>query len=49
MNDSGSESSGMLASGWSLPDSFVGVESNKENCDGNDDAVGGFVVWLLWL
>ena len=49
MNDSGGESIGVLASGSSLADSFVDVESNKENCDGGDDAVGGFVVRLLWL
>ena len=23
--------------------------SNKETCDGDDDAVGDFVVWLMWL
>ena len=40
---------GVLALGWPLLDAFVGVESSKENCDGDDDAVGDFVVWLLWL
>ena len=49
MNDSGSESSGVLVLRWLLPGSFADVESEKENRDGNDDAVSGFVVWLMWM
>ena len=49
MKDGGSESTGVLASGWPLLDAFVDKVSTKETCDGDDDAVGDFVVWLLWL
>ena len=49
MKDGDSESTGVLASGWPLLDAFVDIVSNKETCDGDDDAVGDFVVWLLWL
>ena len=47
MNDSGSESSGVLASGWLLPGSFVDVESEKKNCDNNYDAGSDSIVWLV--
>ena len=47
MNDSGCESSGVSASPWSLPGSFVDVESEKKNCDSNYDAGSDSSIWLV--
>ena len=47
MNDSGCKSSGVSASQWLLPGSFVDVESEKKNCDSKYDAGSDSIVWLV--
>ena len=49
VKDGDSDGAGVLASGWPQLDAFVDKVSNEETCDGNDEAVGDLVIWLLWL
>ena len=46
MNDSGSESSGVLASRGLLPGSFVDVESEKEKYEGKRNCGNDSAIWL---
>ena len=49
VEDGDSDGAGVLASGWPQLNAFVDKVSNEETCDGNDEAVGDLVMWLLWL